>query len=92
MLTFFCMSKKHYLKAWEMKGKIPGDFRGCGPDVGKERIRGMTQELPPGQSGTTAMAEVSEGNSPFGHKPVVFFSTEIVLPTSLNCFFLLLFS
>lgn len=66
MLTFVCMSTKDYLKALEMKVKIPGDFRGCGADVGKERLREMTQELPPGDSGTTAMVEVSEGNSPFG--------------------------
>lgn len=72
MLMFVCMSTKHYLKALEMKGKISGDFRGCGPDVGKERIREMTQELPPGESGTAAMLEVSKGNSPFAHKPVVF--------------------
>lgn len=72
MLTLVCMSTKHYLKALEMKGRIPGDFRGWGPGVGKERIREMTRELPPGESGTTAMVEVSEGNSPFGQKPVVF--------------------
>lgn len=73
MLTFVCMSTKHYLKAWEMRGKIPGDSRGCGEDVGKKKIREVTQELPPvAESGISAMLEASEGNSPFALKPVGF--------------------